>query len=689
MRVNEGKVDILIVDDRLDGLITLEAVLSEPRLNIVKASSGREALEALHYHDFAVILLDVQMPDMDGFETATNIRMQEKFRHIPILFVTAINKDERYVYRGYEAGAVDYIFKPFDPMILKSKVSVFIELYRQARKIHEQEAKLVESERSERVRQLAEMEVESLRRYRNLADAIPHVVCRAKPDGTHDYWNQVWTDYSGLSLEESIGTGWQQAFHAEDLPRVLKAYVDAMITGNSFETEARVRRKDGVWRWNLVRGVPEKNQDDELCAWLGTMTDIDDRKRVETEMKRAKDEAEGASRAKTQFLANMSHEIRTPLSAILGFSELLLNQNQPPEERHQAITTIRRNGEQLLHLINEILDISKVESGKLEVENVRVDCLQLLQEIRSLYHLKCSEKSLSFMIECGANIPSMISTDPVRLRQILTNLIGNSLKFTEKGSIRVQIEGVTNMLRPELTELVFRVVDTGIGISPEGAKRLFQPFMQADSSTTRRFGGTGLGLALSRKLARSLGGDVQLISSSPEGTEFEIRIACKGLGQTRLPIGHLTEAWRSHAPIEETTGTCLKGLKLLLVDDAPDNQVLISRFLKMAGASVDVASNGQEAVDRALQGAYDLILMDIQMPGMDGYTATSILRQEDMKCPIIALTAHALKTERIKCLAAGFDDHLSKPINRVHLITSVARWVEAKAKGLKPVDAVL
>jgi two-component system, sensor histidine kinase len=677
--IGTENVDILVVDDRPDGLVAIEALLANCRVNVVKANSGPEAIALLPRHDFAVILLDVQMPGMDGFEVAERIKHMERFRYIPIIFVTAINNDDRYIFRGYETGAVDYVFKPFDPMILRSKVSVFVDLFLQAKRIRQQEARLIENERSERIRQLAELEVESLRRYRGLADAIPHVICRAGADGTLDYFNRGWTDLTGFSIESSVGTGWQRAIHEEDLPQVLKIWVDAIIEGSDFECEARIYSHTGEARWHLLRFVPERRLGGDIVAWIGTATDIHDRKKTEREVRLAKDAAESANIAKTEFLANVSHEIRTPLSAILGFSELLTNPVQSLDDKLQCARTIRRNGEQLLHLINEILDISKVESGKLEIESVPVDMEQMFGELRSLFELKAAEKSLLFHIECETEIPGFIMSDPMRLRQILINVIGNAVKFTEIGSVQVFARCQRDKAERGTCKIILRVEDTGIGIQKGGDERLFEPFTQADSSTTRRFGGTGLGLALSRKLARSLGGDVKVLNSSKTGSTFEIRIESsivKERADRVIPAGSFGKSTSVATVPIEANAQALVDRTILLVDDAVDNQVLISRFLRMAGAKVEVAGNGLEAVNKAHEKAYDLILMDIQMPTMDGYSAARQLRSEGLLCPIIALTAHALKTERVKCLAAGFDDHLSKPVDRLHLVQHVAHWLE-------------
>ena len=679
-KVVKKEVDILVVDDRLDGLIALEVVLTCKRVNVVRAQSGMEALRLIPHYDFAVILLDVQMPEMDGFETAAKIKESASSRDVPILFVTAINNDDRYIYKGYETGAVDYVFKPFDPLILRSKVSVFVDLFLQARRIREQEARLLEAERNERVRQLAELELEALRRYQSLADAVPHIICRTRADGTPDYFNKGWTDYTGMTLEASVNEGWHQAFHPEDLDPVLRSWVNALIFGRSFDAECRFRRKDGMYRWHLIRAVPERRSSGEVIAWIASSIDIDDRKRTEGEMIRAKEEAESASSAKTQFLANVSHEIRTPLSAIIGFSELLLNPSQNPDERLQAASTIHRNGQQLLHLINEILDISKVESGRSEIEHLEINLLQMLRELQSLFELKANEKSLRFeiFVEGALPVPALFKTDPTRLRQIIVNMIANAVKFTDSGSVTLSVRAV------DLNQICFAVEDTGIGIPESSRARLFQPFSQVDSSTSRKFGGTGLGLALSKRFAESLGGDVNLMSSGATGSRFEAHIQIEPSGaspRAHLSLGPISNLRGPVSVPQVPESGVLNGFNLLLVDDAIDNQVLISRFLRLAGAKVETAGSGSEAIEKATRAErmpgreFDVILMDIQMPGMDGYAATQHLRSSGWKKPILALTAHALKAERDRCLAAGFDDHFTKPVDRMKLISGLVNWL--------------
>lgn len=399
--------------------------------------------------------------------------------------------------------------------------------------------------------------------------------------------------------------------------------------------------------------------------------DVTNYKQIQTELVTAKEAAESANHTKSAFLANMSHEIRTPLGAVLGFSELLVNSDLTPSDRVNSVEVIQRNGRLLSNIINDILDLSKVEAGKLELERVEVPFTEVMKEIGSVLNLEALEKGLELTVVSEGPVPKQIQTDPLRLRQILLNLVGNAIKFTKRGSVSVKVK---LMSEPSgRMKLAFIVQDTGEGIAPEQAERLFQPFTQADVSTTRRFGGTGLGLVLSRKLAQALGGNVELTETKlgvgstftltiDPGTSAEL-IFQSSHAEIIKPVAKKME--RSHA---------LKQLKILLVEDSPDNQELIKRILKFAGAEVEIASNGREGVEKALKGDYSLVLMDLQMPEMDGYEATKRLREQGYAKPIIALTAHAMKEEQQRTKAGGFNDHITKPIDQRALVQTLAEY---------------
>jgi two-component system, sensor histidine kinase len=672
-------VDILLVDDRRDGLIAMEAVLRDiPNLNLVSANSGAAALAQLEKHNFAVILLDVQMPMLDGFETAQLIRQNYSgYRDTPIIFVTAINTDDKYISRGYEVGAVDYIFKPFDPYILQAKVRIFVDLFLKNQQLQQQALIIRESERREKYFKLTEMEVESLRQYRKLADAVPHIVWKARVEGTVDYFNQVWYQYTGLTEGESIGSSWQSCVHPEDLGRFLLNWMRSMGTQKPFEIEVRIQKHDGDWRWHWVHAVPDL-RGHEVLSWVGTCTDIHDRKMSEERLVDAQQQAVSANLAKSYFLANMSHEIRTPMSAILGFTELLLNPKQNESERQHAISTIHRNGKQLLNVIDEILDISKIEAGRLEVEIIEFNLIDLLYDIKSLLAIKTEEKELNLEFTLETKIPERIMSDPTRIRQILTNIVSNAIKFTEKGSVNVKVSWDDDLLTKRGT-LNIEVEDTGVGIKEDQVDRLFQPFAQVDSSTTRLFGGTGLGLALSQKLAEALGGNVTLAYTRVEvGSTFKIQLRATPVEDCAWVDGFKNIEFDAEAYANEKieiNSDSLKGLKILLVEDAPDNQTIIGMFLSAAGAQMDFADNGYEGISKASEKNYDIILMDIQMPKMDGYEATRILRKKGFDIPIIALTAHALIEERVRCLKVGCSEHFTKPVDSEKLISLISRLV--------------
>lgn len=668
-----GAVDVLIVDDRIDGIIALEAILKAPNINLIRAQSGKEALNLLPQHDFAVILLDVQMPEMDGFETAHFIRKTERYNSTPIIFVTAINKDDRYIHKGYEAGCVDYIFKPIEPTIIQSKVAVFVDLFKKNRQLEQQSEIIRESERRERYLRLAELEVENLKRYRNLADAIPHLVWKARTDGTFDYFNKGWALYTGLSSDQSTGNGWHAVIHPDDLNDFLKTWMKSMHTHTDFQAECRIKRYDGEMRWHWVRAVPEVRSR-ELISWIGTCTDIHDRKQADVKMREAEKLAVAANAAKTNFLANVSHEIRTPLGSILGFTELLLDPTQTEEDRLQSVSTISRSGKQLLRIIDEILDVSKVEAGHLAVEKIPVNVLAILEETMSVLGVQVQNKDLRLKLKFKTKIPEQIYSDPTRIRQILINVVGNAIKFTPRGQIFVEALWIESLTDPPCIQ--FRVTDTGIGIRPEIVEKLFQPFVQSDTSTTRQFGGTGLGLSLARQLAKALRGNVYLEKSEyGNGSTFVIQVEAELVRGTKFVNEFAPKKEESDKVVPLNQSEALKGMNILLVDDALDNQLLISRYLTLAGADVDLAANGQEGLDKALKGSYELILMDIQMPHLDGYEAASQLRVKGYKRPIIALTAHALKEERDRCLKVGFNEHLTKPVNRKALIEQIVKIV--------------
>jgi PAS domain S-box-containing protein len=396
--------------------------------------------------------------------------------------------------------------------------------------------------------------------------------------------------------------------------------------------------------------------------------DITDRKKVEGELAKAKAAAEAANHSKSEFLANMSHEIRTPMTAILGFAEMLQHKSVEQCEKLGCVDIIRRNASHLLELINEILDLSKIEAGQMTVERISCDFPALLSEMISLMRPRAVEKGLAFEVTFQGPIPRLIQSDPLRLRQILVNLLGNAIKFTKSGKIHFRISDATDG-GPKIVVRV-DVIDTGIGMTPDQLDRLFLPFTQGDQSITRKFGGTGLGLTISWRLAELLNGDIAVTSQIGVGSTFTLKIE----GGPSEGVERLEGLTEESLPVQINGGSYanvrLHG-RVLLAEDGRDNQRLLKMQLDDAGAEVVVAENGKIAVELATTQAFDVILMDMQMPVMDGYAATAELRRLGLTLPIIALTAHAMAEDRAKCMASGCSDYLSKPIDEEKLLKTV------------------
>lgn len=443
--------------------------------------------------------------------------------------------------------------------------------------------------------------------------------------------------------------------------------------------------------------------------FTGIVRDISERKRIEHEMvhyartvefnnsvlKENQQAVEAAAAAKSTFLAHMSHEIRTPMTAILGFAELLIKESeseQSPEWRRSTIGSIIHNGEHLLALINDILDLSKIEAGKMTVEDRPTDLPELLLDVVDLMRVRADAKQVSLRVEAETALPSRVLTDPTRLRQVLINIVGNAIKFTSRGGVRM-------VCRVEGAELQVDVVDTGRGLSSEQGAKLFEPFTQADSSTTREYGGSGLGLAISRRLATLLGGQVTLLSSRlGHGSTFRISLGMRLAADSSMiaePFNRerANGARPSARPVspapasDEFTSKPLTGLNILLAEDGPDNQRLISHILRRSGAEVSVVANGRAAVSAAEASVregrpFHVVLMDMQMPIMDGYEATRVLRRGGYRPPIIALTAHAMTGERERCVEAGCSGYLTKPISLSALVAGV---LECLPRGGCPV----
>ncbi|MCS7304262.1 MAG: ATP-binding protein [Thermoguttaceae bacterium] len=450
----------------------------------------------------------------------------------------------------------------------------------------------------------------------------------------------------------------------------------------------------------FVEALMRKRAQDQLQEYAAAL------EKANQTLEELRQAADSANRAKSEFLANMSHEIRTPMTAILGYAEILAETNLTPHQQ-EAVESIQRNGQHLLALINDLLDLSKIEAGKFSLETSSCSLQAILAEVLSMMRVAAYTKGLALKLQYSSPVPQTIHTDPVRLRQILVNLVGNAIKFTDTGEVRIQVRCLEpNSSNPQIQ---CEVTDTGIGMTEEQMARLFQPFQQADSSTTRRFGGTGLGLAISKRLAKALGGDITVRSVPGQGSTFTLIIPTGPLEGVPM-VQHPAES--SSFPAIATPSRPTRPLnpkaqlhcRILLAEDGEDNQRLLTFLLQRLGAEVEIVDNGQKVLQKifppplshqlseeaqTIPEPFDLILLDMQMPVLDGYETARQLRQRGYQKPIIALTAHAMKEDRQKCLEAGCDDYLTKPIDRETFYTTITRWVVLGRRTPSPSPALL
>ena len=500
----------------------------------------------------------------------------------------------------------------------------------------------------ERIRSEGELR-NSERQFRDMADSINQMIWVTRPDGFHEYYNRRWYEYTGVPSGSTDGEGWNSMFHPDDQPRAWERWRYSLETGEPYEIEYRLRRADGVYRWALGRAECLRDDTGAIVKWYGTCTDIQD-------LVDARTAAEAASQAKTEFLANMSHEIRTPMNAIIGLSTLLGASKPLTQKQQDFIRTLQLSADSLLALINDLLDISKIEARSIEIEQIPFDVARTLQEVISMMAARVREKGLTFTsdVECAEN--RMFIGDPNRFRQIVLNLCSNAVKFTETGGVHMSVTCQADQAGRET--LCISIRDTGIGIAPDKIGSIFDKFSQADSSISRKYGGTGLGLAITKTLVEILGGTISVESEPGVGSVFTV---CLPFAITEIQTE--AEAGRAVRPSGEA-----RGHTVLLVEDYEPNVFVALSFLEAFGYAGHVASNGLEAFELATVGDYAAILMDVQMAGMNGLEATGLIREFERqngrpRVPIIGMTAHALSGDRERCLAAGMDDYLPKPFN--------------------------
>jgi PAS domain S-box-containing protein len=520
-------------------------------------------------------------------------------------------------------------------------------------------------------------------RYRTLVEQLPAVTFIDLADGSEEslYVSPQVEGMLGYTPEEWTASRlWRERLHPDDRGRVLASDERFNDRGEPVDEEYRLLAKDGSVVWVREETVLVRGEGGEPLYVQGIMTDVTTRKRAEDEMRKAREVAEAASRAKSEFLANMSHEIRTPMNGVIGMAGLLLDTGLTPEQRKYA-ETVRSSGDVLLMLLDDILHFSKLEAGEVRIENINFDLQDVVRDACTLFTERARDRGLDLSSHIDPDVPTALRGDPFRLRQVLTNIVGNAVKFTEEGHVTLKVELVDE--NHQEVKIQFGVSDTGIGITEEQQSRLFQAFSQADPSTTRKYGGTGLGLAISKQLVELMGGEIQVVSEPGAGSTFSFVLSLvrqqgsrREVSSSPAPLSYVgSSAATSHGHRQLATQA---DATILVAEDTLVNQMVASELLKRRGFRVYVVANGAAAVESVSHTSYAAILMDVQMPDMDGYEATAEIRKSegnDRHTPIIAMTAYALQGDREKALSAGMDDYITKPIRPEDLDRVLAHWV--------------
>jgi PAS domain S-box-containing protein len=499
--------------------------------------------------------------------------------------------------------------------------------------------------------------------YRQMLDSIPGMVFTTRSDGFCDYQSQQWVDFTGVPMSEHLGDGWTKLLHPDDRPRAFSAWRNAVEERAPYDLEYRVRRQDGEYEWFKVRGRPISNEAGEIVRWFGTALNIDRLVRTQKELRQAKTTAEAATRAKSEFLANMSHEIRTPMNAIIGMTELTLDTPLSRQQR-EYLEMVQSSAESLLKVINDILDFSKIEAGLLEFEAAAFNLRDLVGKTAHILAVRAHQKGLELGFRIDPATPDTLVGDAGRLRQVLINLIGNAVKFTEQGEILLQVEVVTAE-EDGKCHLRFAVSDTGIGIPADKMNLLFRHFSQIDSSAARRFAGTGLGLAISRQIVEGMGGTILAHSVEGEGSTFSFTVAFA------LPQQSATVPALRPQPN-------LEGMRVLIIDDNETNQRILTEMLASWGMAPDVAAGGREGIERLRTAAtagkpFRLLLLDERMPEMDGFAVAEEIRS-DANLPelnIMMLSSGDVPAAATRCRQAGIATYLIKPLRQSELFDTL------------------
>lgn len=681
-------VNILMVDDQPGKLLSYETILSGLGENLIRANSGNEALEHLLRKDIAVVLVDVCMPDLDGFELASMIRSHPRFRRTAIILISSVMVEDVHRLKGYDAGAMDYVSVPIVPEILRAKVAVFAELYRKTDALESLNRELEQrvAERTAQIETSAELLRVSEQRFRLLVENVQdYSIIMLDAAGRVSYWNTGTERLYGYRAEEIIGRPTacfypQEGREAGKPEELLHA---ARLHGHSRDEGWRVR-KDGSRFWANVTVTALHDPQGKLLGFSKIVHDLSDRKRAEEERalllknaQEARRESEQANQMKDQFLAVLSHELRTPLNAITGWAHMLQAGGMDEESQAKAAEAINRNALLQARLISDLLDVSRIISGKLRLDLKPVDFGAVVRAAVDTIRPAAEAKSIEIGVEHGGTAATL-GGDAFRLQQVVWNLLSNATKFAPKhGNVQVSY-GVVN------SHLELAVQDDGPGIRPDFIPHIFEPFRQEDASSTRAHQGLGLGLAIVRNLVQLHGGFVQAMNREDRcGARFKVHLPLNGTASEQEGKALNSDPCRSEDDDWLRLGSALRSTRILVVDDEPDAREVVSLILERCGAKVRVASSAPAALEIVQEHLPEVLVADIEMPGEDGYSLIRRIRSlpDNIggRIRAIALTAHAGAHDLPRLLSAGFERHVPKPLQPRELIQAIASLTQSNA----------
>ncbi len=642
---SQNSISILVIEDNPADQELLQENIRSTNLEIsdIKIVDRlADALTLLRQQTFSLIFLDFFLPDSNGLESF--IELSKENSKIPVIILSGLS-DTQLSLNAISLGAQDFLIKgDYTDQFLEKTVRYCIE--------RKKNLELIE-ENNERYNAISKATNDILWDWDLVNDKVSWTGQGLK--------NYLPDDINEKDIPHNF---WTSGLHAEERRNIINSLLKVIAAGGtSWQSDHRFTKKDGTYAYLNTRGYISTNDVKKPVRMIGSMQDITDRKNAELEILLAKLEADEARKTQEQFLANMSHEIRTPMNGIIGMAQLVAG-TQLTEEQKEYIDTIKESAANLLVIINDILDVTKIVAGKLLIEAVDYVFKDVVRNSIKINQLKAEAKGVSLTSEIDKNIHSVLTGDPVRLNQILINLIGNAIKFTEKGEVKVKVKMLED--DDKKVKLEFKVEDTGIGIPEDKLESIFESFTQASSATTRKYGGTGLGLTITKQLIELQGGKVSVVSTPGVGSTFSFSLVIKK-GVLETAAEEVIETNKIAFPFSD--------VKILLVEDNLINQKVASYTLTKKGASVEIANHGKEAIVLIEKNRYDIILMDIQMPEMDGFETTQYIRnsvkESISKTPIIAMTASALISEKNKCLASGMNDYISKPFQAKELYEKI------------------